>query len=182
MSTTFGSPMGPHGVASPRERMTPRARFYMGVVATRSSLLGLFCLFGPQLFNSVTYHGLMSAFQPIPGETTIRLWGIAWLVTALTAWYATFTGREGEARAALLMSIVSSACWAMGFTIAVMHGISTGPTGTIVWWALVLKDGSMLRQPLRNPFEPLVQRVLRQDRQDREDIEDGLPRRPRRWG
>lgn len=176
---TMKSPIGP---VPPRERMTPRARFYMGVVATRSTLLGLFCVLGPQLFSSVTYHGLMSAFHPIPGETTIRLWGIAWLVTAVTAWYATATGREGEARAALMMSIVSSACWAMGFTIAVMNGISTGPTGTIVWWALVFKDGTMLRQPLRNPFEPLVQRVLRQDRQDRDDVEHGRATRPRSRG
>lgn len=158
--------------APPRERMTPRARFYMAVVATRSLLLAIFCIGFPGNFTSGGYRGLMQAFEPIQPESVIQLWGCAWAVTALTAYYATLTGREGEARAALLMSVVSTACWATGFTIALFSGIAAGPTGVIVWWALVLKDGSMLRQPLRNPFEPLVQRVLRQDRRDRQDRHD----------
>lgn len=159
----------PFAPAPPRERMTPRARFYMGVVATRCLLLAIACIGFSGNFTSGGYHGLMQAFAPIHPELVIQLWGVGWAITAVTAYYAVLTGREGEARAALLMSIVAGACWATGFSIALANGTSTGPTGVIVWWALVLKDGSMLRQPLRNPFEPLVQRVLKQDRQKRHD-------------
>lgn len=146
------------------ERMSPRARFYMAVVAARTFALAVFCLVAPEDFTSQSYRGIIAALDELTTDTAIRFWGGVFLLTAIVALFATFTGREAEARAALILSIFGAGCWAGGFIAAMIGGYGAGPTGVVIWTAIVLKDASMLRQPLRNPFEPIARKVLGQRR------------------
>lgn len=142
------------------EQMTPRARFYMSVVTARSLALALCCIFWPGSFTSSSYKGIILAFDWLPPHVAIQTWGAYFAATAIAATVATLTARDGAARIALMLAVFGGGCWASGFIGSLIEGVSAGPTGAIIWTALALKDASMLRQPLCNPFEPLIRKVV----------------------
>lgn len=150
------------GRAVPGE-MTPRARAYMAIAAVRHILLGIACILVPQGFRSETYDGIKDLI-PLPPDTAIAGWGGLFLATGIFCAVSAWLGREGEARWALLGSVLTSALWAGGFIVFVATtwvdtGVLVNPSGPIVWAAITLKDITMLRSPLRNPFEELVRRA-----------------------
>ena len=144
----------------PSERMTRRARAYLLVAAARHLIVGGYCVFKPESFAPAAYRGITDALMGLPTETAIIVWGWLFLVTGTMCLFAAIRGTEAPARVGLLMSVVTTACWGGGFLAAILTGVSTGPTGAVVWLAIALKDSTMLRQPLRNPFEGLTQRVM----------------------
>ena len=144
--------------------MTRRARVYMFTAAGRHLVVGACCAFYPQAFMSGTYLGITSAFSYLPMLHVIIIWGWLFIFTGIMCVMAGITGSEKAARTGLLLSVVTTACWGGGFLAAIITGVSSGPTGAVVWLALALKDATMLRQPLRNPFEPLVQKVIADQR------------------
>lgn len=162
----------------PPERMTPRARAYLAILTVRHLLLGLTCTLAPQVFTAASYAKIKGAL-PVEPRMTIAVWGVLFLGAAVLAAWAAVRGQEGEARWALLASVVSNAIWAAGFIaytvtefIAYREGRADlpNPTGAILWSALTLKDITMLRSPLRNPFEPVMRRVMSEATADVERV------------
>lgn len=144
--------------------MTKRARAYLLIAAVRHTLLGLACMLVPQGFTSDTYESIKGVV-PLPPDHAIAGWGGLFLATGIFAAVAAWLGREGEARWALLASVLTSALWAGGFivyigTVWAETGLLTNPSGPIIWTAITLKDITMLRNPLVNPFEQLVRSTV----------------------
>lgn len=140
--------------------MTPRARAYMTIAAVRHLLLGAALILMPQAFQSETYNGIKDLL-PLPPESALAGWGGIFLATGIFCSVAAALGRQGEARWALLASVLTTALWAGGFTVYVgvlwaQTGELVNPSGPIIWAAVCLKDITMLRNPLINPFEQLV--------------------------
>ncbi|GEL47394.1 hypothetical protein CHO01_25100 [Cellulomonas hominis] len=136
-------------------RMTPRARAYMTICALRHLLLGLMCVVRPGDFTSPSYDGV-KAVLPVPPDAALITWGVAFVLVALVAVHAAVTGSEESARHALTGSVVVTAMWVGGFVWSILTGSLVGWSGVIVWTALAAKDLTMLRDPLRNPFEDLI--------------------------
>lgn len=139
--------------------MSRRARFYLLVAAFRHLIIGVFCVFDPLSFKSASYRGIIDAFAGFPLVSAIVLWGYLFIVTGAACLLAAVIGKETPARIGLFLSVVTTAAWAGGFIAAAFTGNSAGPTGGVIWLAVALKDATMLRQPLRNPFEPFIQKV-----------------------
>jgi hypothetical protein len=139
--------------------MSRRARFYLLVAAGRHIVIGLLCVLDPESFTSGSYQGIIDAVAGISLGAGIVLWGYLFLITGGACLIAAIVGREAAARAGLLFSVVTTACWAGRFFASIYGGTSAGYTGAVIWTAVFLKDATMLRQPLRNPFEPLIQKV-----------------------
>ena len=141
------------------QHMSRRAKVYLLVAAARHIIIGLFCVFDPLSFSSGSYQGIIDALAGLPFGSSIVIWGYLFLVSGAACLLAAIVGKEAHARVGLLFSVVTTACWAGGFIASGFTGNSAGPTGGVIWLAVALKDATMLRQPLRNPFEPLIQKV-----------------------
>jgi hypothetical protein len=141
----------------PAEQMTPRARFYLGTNVLLHGWLAFFCLLAPQTFHSTSYDGVKTAL-PLDRENALTAWGLLFLLTATLSAVAAWRGSEYMARCSLLLSAICCAAWVGGFIAAYCAGVLTGPTGLAWSTAIMAKDLSMLRQPLRNPFEPYIRR------------------------
>lgn len=147
----------------PQPQMTPRARAYLLICAIRHIVLGMALVMVPEAFQSETYRGVKNLL-PLPPDNVMIGWGGVFLSAGLLSLVAAWIGREGEARWALLVSVLTTALWAGAFLVYVgSTWITTGdlvnPSGPVVWSAICLKDITMLRSPLRNPFEELVRRA-----------------------
>lgn len=148
--------VGAHRLSA-RPPMTGRAKAYLWITCLRTLPIAIFCLTRPELFAG-------NAFHYIQGVMPIWLWGAALAVQALLAAAAAVTRREWLARTALISSASLAMSWVIGFAIAYHQGNLLSPVG-IMWGAgIAAKDLVICRQPLRSPFEPLVQRMLRGER------------------
>ena len=143
----------------PGERLTPRARAYLWIAAWRHGTVGLSLILWPQLFNGPAF-GAMKNALPVNSTAALAVWGSIFLAASLFSAYAATVARENPARVALIVSIMSSLIWAGGFASATYDGAKLSPIGLIFAIALAAKDLTMLRDPLRNPFEPLLNKVL----------------------
>lgn len=149
------------------ERMTGRARGYLAIAAGRHLVLGTLCAVKPEHFTSGSYDGIKDALPFVTGDGALVVWGVIFIVVGILNVVPVVTGREVYARAGLLLGIVVTGFWIGGFIAAQITGSAAGPSGLVVWSALVLKDLTMLRDPLRNPFEPIVRQMMRNARDGR---------------
>ena len=126
------------------ERMSLRPRLYMAIVALlRFWLGGLVLLFGGS-YNPPYWHG----------QYAHEVWAITLMCVGGLAFISSFNGNPNLARWALLLAMVTSGLW-LGQMIA--DGWAFGVAFLV---GLVLKDGTMLRNPLRDPFDKLVARKI----------------------
>lgn len=133
--------------------MTPRAKLYLAVAAGHHAVVGLSCLFAASYLQA-------PAFQFISGVLPFTVWTVGFLITAAICVYSLVFSSEVWARAGLVASAMITAAWAGGFMAALAHSHEhVAPTMAVAWAALALKDLIVCRQPLRSPFEPLVQRL-----------------------
>lgn len=137
--------------------MTRRAQVYLAICFARHLGIGAGCVFTASRYSSPVYSAIKDVLP-------ISVWGGLFLITAAACAVAAMTRLETPARIALLMSAVLSACWAWGFITAAYQGHTSVPTSPIAWVSLALYDLTMLRQPLRNPFESMTRRLLGDDR------------------
>lgn len=142
------------------ERLTPRARAYLLIACLRHGVAGLALLIFPGAFASPSFDGIKGAL-PLQHRHSLMAWGVVFLFTAIVCGWAAASAREGSARIALSGSIFASLVWLGGFIAATALGVQISPMGAIFCAALVAKDLTMLRDPLRNPFEPIARKVLR---------------------
>lgn len=143
----------------PGERLTPRARAYLWISAWRHGTVGLSMILWPQLFTGPAFVS-MKHIWPLPSRTALLIWGLIFFAACMFSMYTAAVARENPARVALIVSIMSSLIWAGGFASATYGGARLSPIGLIFSIALAAKDLTMLRDPLRNPFEPLLNKVL----------------------
>jgi len=141
------------------QKMSARARAYLGITAGFHLSLGSFCLLAPHAFMSPSYEGLRNA-MPVPYSLDLAAWGAVFALVGIACAFAAVFGRESTARTSLLLSVIVTGAVAGSFLASWVSGTLQGPTGPLVWLTLAFKDMTMLRNPLRNPFEPVVQRVL----------------------
>lgn len=146
--------------APPEERMTPRARAYLAIVAVSRLILGLLCALRPDHFTSGTYAGLKGALPFVSDDGAMILWGVIFIGVGLLNAVPVVTGRETYARAGLLVAVAATGCWLGGFIGAQLTGEAQGPSGLIAWSIIVSSDLTMLRDPMRNPFEPVVKMMM----------------------
>lgn len=88
---------------------------------------GLALAMAPENYASPSYTHIFSVMQP-------ELWALSFFVTSMLAMSTVMQGR-GERAAWALLGFVSFS-WAVGFTIGVVDGTSTGPSGSIIWSAI----------------------------------------------
>lgn len=142
------------------ERMTARARGYLAIVASRHLVLGALCASRPEHFTSGSYDGIKDSLPLVTGDGAMVTWGFIFIVVGILNVIPVVTGRETYARAGLLVNVVVTGFWVGGFISAQITGSSAGPSGLIIWASVVAKDLTMLRDPLRNPFEPIVKQMM----------------------
>lgn len=154
------------------ERMTRRAQAYLLICAVRHLAVGLACVVIPEAFSSPVYSGIKKAL-PLSADYAMSLWGVLFLVTGVWCCTAAMVRFEQPARIALLLSVITSAFWAGGFAFAALGGDMSVPSSPVLWVSVTLYDLTMLRQPLRNPFESITRRILDDDRRATRKAEGG---------
>jgi hypothetical protein len=139
-----------HPLRQQPEVMTGRARSYLAIAALRHLLIGGSCVVIPDTFRS-------SSFIPLKNILPLPVWGIVFLIAAATCIAAAIRRHDFLARMGLIMSATTTSVWAAGITLSLATGELSSPTGPIIWWAVALKDFIVCAQPMRSPFEPLIQ-------------------------
>lgn len=139
--------------------MTGRARGYLAIVAARHLILGSICVVHPEHFTSGSYEGIKDALPFVSGDGAMVSWGLIFIIVGILNVIPVLTGRETYARAGLLVNVVVTGFWVGGFIAAQIAGTSAGPSGLIIWASVLAKDSTMLRDPMRNPFEPIVRQM-----------------------
>lgn len=133
--------------------MTWRARFYLSVATARHGSLGLVALVLDYEWGGV------DAGIPIPA------WGAVFLLGAAHLLYSAVKGSERHARVALAVSAVITSVWAASFWLLAVG--ERGPTGillAITFTALTAKDLTIVGDPMRSPFEPIIREYIEQGR------------------
>lgn len=126
--------------------MTSRARAYLGLAALRNLGLGLVCLLAPASFAQST----------ITDVLPLAVWAVLFFIGSIHLFAAATLGRETWARVALIVSAACAAAWGTSFLLAQTANPSYGWVAPILWFGLAAADLVVTRQPLRTPFEDLV--------------------------
>lgn len=147
----------------PAERLSPRARAYLATVLMQHLVIGGFALCAPVFFAQPSFDGIKAAMPLVQGDEAMRAWGVVLVAVAAVCAAATWRGSEGQARTALLAACTTEALWLGGYIATAAAAGLTSIVGIVVWSALIARDVTMLRAPLRNPFEPIVRRLLADD-------------------
>lgn len=155
------------------ERMTTRARLFMTVVALRNAGIGVSLLLAQQQYGPPN-----SAFILVRNAMPIPVWGGLMIAIGLTAAYSAIVMSRRWATWAIGLSATISGTWMACFVM--QYGILASTVGgmspmlPILWGALTAKDLVIAAQPMRSPFEPLIQRLLHEgpgaDADDREHM------------
>lgn len=147
------------------ERMTTRARVFMAVVAGRNIAIGVSLLLAQKQYGPPNV-----AFTIVRSAMPIPAWGILMVVIGATAAISAAAMSRRWATWAIALSATISGTWAtcllMAFLAALhVHG-GMSPMLPVLWAALTAKDLVIAWQPMRSPFEPLIQRLLRDEARD----------------
>lgn len=134
-------------IANDQSRMTARAQLYIAVVASRHFALAAVMAIAPGMLTGLLY-----------AHITIALWLAAFLAVGSAALVASVMRSERLAYIALFGSIFVTGCWIGGMLLAAANG-QPHLGALVAWVALGGKDAILLRNPLRDPFEPLIQRL-----------------------
>lgn len=131
-----------------RSEMTPRARAYLWIAASRHLTLGASCLLLADGFTT-------TSMAQIRDVMSLHVWGSLFVIVGTGCALASFRQSEHLARIALVLSAATSATWMAGFLAAALQHQLTNPALPILAGALAAKDLVVCAQPLRSPFERL---------------------------
>lgn len=146
----FDSVMGQHAFA---RSMTPRARWYLIIAATRHTLVGVFAVFAANSFTSPSFGPIISA-APLP------FWGVMFLTVAVALGLGAWLKSARIARLGLMGSATTTLMIGIGLLLAYFTGDLASPTGPIIWLAVAGKDFTVCADPLRSPFEDWVEEII----------------------
>lgn len=144
------------------ERMTVRARIFMSVVAVRNLALGVSLLAAQRQYGppNVAF-GVVRSAMPIP------VWGVLMLLIGTAAAVSAARMSRPWATWAIALSATVSGTWfmclAVQFATAAQIPGGMSPMLPILWGSLTAKDLVIAFQPMRSPFEPIIQRLLRDE-------------------
>lgn len=144
------NPMGQHAFA---RSMTPRARWYLAICATRHTLVALFAILAADSFQS-------PSFGPIISAAPLWAWGIIFLGAGVMCGYGAWKRSARIARLGLMWSATSTFMVGVGILLAWLTGDLSSPTGPIIWLAVAFKDFTVCADPLRSPFEDWVEEIV----------------------
>jgi hypothetical protein len=139
----------------PPEQMTSRARLYLLATALYCLTMGLALIFWDNRFTSasIKFVADMVPFHLVG-------WGIAHLVVAALAGWATWRGSEKAAWRALMGATVMVGPWAAGFWWAFLTKRNISPAGLAVYTFMTAIHLIQARQPLRSPFDPVLRAIV----------------------
>lgn len=146
----FESVMGQRGFA---RSMTPRARWYLIIAATRHLLVGFFAITAAGSFKSPSFGPIISA-APLPA------WGAMFLFVAVGLALGAWLRSARIARFGLMGSAATTLMVGIGLLMAYFTGDLSSPTGPIIWLAVAGKDFTVCADPLRSPFEDWVEEIV----------------------
>lgn len=141
--------MGHH--AFPRS-MTPRARWYLTIAATRHALMAGFTILAADTFQS-------PSFRPMIEAAPLWMWGIVFAGAGLACGLGALKKSARIARLGLMLSATSTLMTGVGILIAYFTGDLSSPSGPIIWLAVAFKDFTVCADPLRSPFEDWVEEM-----------------------
>lgn len=144
------SVLGQHGFA---RSMTPRARWYLVIAATRHMLVGGFAVLAANSFQSPSFGPIISA-APLPA------WGAMFLFVSVGLALGALLKSARIARFGLMGSAVTTLMVGIGLLLAWFTGDLSSPTGPIIWLAVAGKDFTVCADPLRSPFEDWVEEII----------------------
>lgn len=138
--------------------LSTRARPYLWAAGGRHLILGVVCLiFADDFAGAPSYHQIIRTF-PLRGSTTMRAWGLVFLVVGAALIFGGLQRHEWVSRWALLAAIILTSTWAGGFLASFIvepNGLNRGVAAVwcVTWGSLALKDALVLRSPVTLPFE-----------------------------
>lgn len=132
--------------------MTPRARWYLTIAATRHILVAGFAILAPGSFQSPSFH-------PIILAAPLWMWGIVFAGAGVACAAGAVKKSARIARLGLMLSATSTLMTGVGILIAYFTGDLSSPTGPIIWLAVAFKDFTVCADPLRSPFEDWVEEM-----------------------
>ena len=144
--------VNPETVVARANHMTARARWYLGIAATRHLSVGGLALLMPGSFTS-------AAFIPILSAAPLLFWGSFFMAAGLSCALAAGFRSEALARLGMALSATSTLLVGVGLVLAILNGLLVSPIGPILWIAVALKDFVVCAQPIRSPFEGLAEQV-----------------------
>jgi hypothetical protein len=134
--------------------MTARARWYTGVGMARHAAVAVFAFGWPGQFSN-------AVFRPVLAYAPLWLWASAMMLTSMVMFSAWSFRNANVARVGLIMSatvtLALGTAIALGVITAWLDGVPATPLTTILLLALAAKDFAVCTQPLRSPFEDLMQ-------------------------
>lgn len=142
--------MGQHGFT---RSMTPRARWYLTIAATRHLLVAAFAILAAGSFQS-------PSFGPIIAAAPLWMWGIVFAGAGLACGVGAYMRSARIARLGLMWSASSTLMVGVGILLAWFTGDLSSPTGPIIWLAVAFKDFTVCADPLRSPFEDWVEEMI----------------------
>lgn len=141
--------------------MTPRARWYLTIGATRHFLTAGFAIFAADTFQS-------PSFGPIIDAAPLPLWGLVFLGAGIACATGAWRRSARIARLGLMWSATCTLMVGVGITLAVLTNDLSSPTGPIIWLAVAFKDFTVCADPLRSPFEDWVERQVKSGRRGKD--------------
>lgn len=144
-------------ILHPVNDMTTRARIYLRIASIRHLLIGGFALAMPGSFKS-------ASFLPILRAAPLWFWAGLMIGAGVACMIAAIGKSEPMARAGMAWSATITLIVGVGFLLAVFTGELSSPTGPIIWLAVAAKDFVVCAQPIRSPFEGLIERLARRQR------------------
>lgn len=143
-------------------KISRRARIYVGIAAGWLLIIGLTILIKPGLFTG-------AAFVPLYEYTKLIGWGILYSAGGLVCLAAVLSRHRTLARLGMICSgiVALVSAFAVGWGVVETwiafygHGLGrpASPVFVIIMLAVALKDYLMVLQPLRTPFEDLVDEI-----------------------
>lgn len=135
------------------QRMTPRARWYLNIGGVRHLAVGGFTLFFPGMFANPSW-------IPIISYAPLWAWAMGFIVAGVICITASIIRSANWARIGLIMSAsITLACGVgigLGIALAWVHGVQVTPIIVFLLLSLAAKDFAVCTQPMRSPFENLM--------------------------
>lgn len=135
------------------DTMTPRARAYIVITAVQHGLVGASATLLSQQFNGDGFR-VARELMPIP------VWGLMFLAGSGMLMQAAVRGSESRARLGMVLSVLLIALLGASLALSYTEGGVVSPIGTVFALSLMAKDLVVCAQPMRSPFERVVEEYV----------------------
>lgn len=134
-----------------QEVMTTRARVVLGIASAMCLILAEYCIFSPHLLSG-------PAFNPAKWFGPLWVWGLGFLTPGIVCAWANYRSSIRVARFGLALAAIVTAMWAAAFIVAAVL-VGSGAVGALFACVCTALYLTMLPQPMRAPFEPIIKGI-----------------------